>query len=299
MAGASAEEMSVYWNQIPRQNVQLIFVQQASVWGMNYTTWSRTIAIFRVFVEKVTDMRSHISPAAWEIPRKAGMNVPANRVEFNRRIPTVMGSFNWLPCAFELEGKRMNGSVSKLRWTCWKLQLGLSILYALYINLTLVINVSRGIDTMDHLLLGMHLTRAMFSATFSYWAYQMFIVHFSGLAMLYEWAQSSHVLTQRPVDTSKESLLQDWLLVIAPCTVYCFAPLLNTLFLWRSSSNQFVFALLPATVQQSMVLRLVAAAYEFHVVIFWMAVAQCGFFHWIAFLRVIQRELINNVADIE
>ena len=175
----------------------------------------------------------------------------------------------------------------------------LSILYAFYINLTLVMNVSHGIDSTDHLLLGTHLTRAMFSATFSYWSYQMFIVHFSDLAMLYEWAQSSQVLTQRPVETSKQSMFQDWLLVIAPCTIYCFVPLLPGLFLWSSSSNQFVFTLLPATAQRSFVLKLLAAVYEFHVVIMWVAVAQCGFFHWIAFLRVVQRELVNIAANIE
>ena len=85
----------------------------------------------------------------------------------------------------------MNGTLSKARRTCWRIQLALSIAYALYINLTLAINVSRGIDTVDHLVLGTHVTRAMFLAKFSYWAYQMFVVHFPDQAMLYQFAQSS------------------------------------------------------------------------------------------------------------
>ena len=106
-------------------------------------------------------------------------------------------------------------------------------------------------------------------------------------------------LLQRPIDTSKESLLQDWVLLIAPCTIYSFAPLLSGLFLWGSSSNQFVFALLPTGVQESIALRLLAAAYEFHMMMMLMAVAHCGFFFWIVFLRVVQRELVDNAAKIE
>ena len=106
-------------------------------------------------------------------------------------------------------------------------------------------------------------------------------------------------LLQRPVDTSKESWLQDCVLLIAPCTIYSFAPLLSGLFLWGSSSNQFVFNLLPTRVQESVVLRLLVAAYEFHMMMMLMAVAHCGFFLWIAFMRVVQRELVDNAAEIE
>ena len=127
----------------------------------------------------------------------------------------------------------------------------------------------------------------------------MFIVHFWDQAMLYEFAQSSQVLMQRPLDTSKESVLQDWLLLVSPFTIHCFSPLLAGLFLYSSSSNQFVFALLPATFQMSIVLRLLAAAYELHVATLWLAAGQYGFFHWIAFLRVVQREPVYNVASIE
>ena len=106
-------------------------------------------------------------------------------------------------------------------------------------------------------------------------------------------------LLQRPVDASTESVLQDLLLPISPCTIYSFAPLLAGLFLWNSSSNQFAFALLPTTVQKSNVLRLLAAAFEFQVVMLLMAAAHCGFFHWITFLRVVRRELVNNFAKME
>ena len=85
----------------------------------------------------------------------------------------------------------MNGNVSKLRSVCWKIQLALSIVYSLYINLTLVINVYRGLDKMDKFDLGTHLTRAMVSANWSYWAYQIFVACFADQAMLYEFAQSN------------------------------------------------------------------------------------------------------------
>ena len=102
-----------------------------------------------------------------------------------------MGRLNVLPYPFELEGKRRNGSVSKLRWICWKIQLALSVLYALYINATLIVNVSSGLDAIEKLDLGTHLTRAMLSANFSYWAYQIFVAYFSDQAMLYLFAQSN------------------------------------------------------------------------------------------------------------
>ena len=144
------------------------------------------MAIARDVVEQLQGVRYSVTATARKISTKASMN----RVEFNRHIFTIMGSFNWLPCTFELQGKRMNGE-SKVRRTFWKIQLALSIAYALYINLTLFINISRGIDAIDHLLLGTHFTRAMFSAKFSYWAYEMYIVHFPDQAMLYAFAQSS------------------------------------------------------------------------------------------------------------
>ena len=113
---------------------------------------------------------------------------PTNPVQLNRRCLALMGRLNVLPCAFEVEGKQMNGRVSKLRWICWKIQLALSILYSLYINATLIVNLSRGLDTIEKLDLGTHLTRAMLSANFSYWAYQIFVAYFSDQAMLYTFA---------------------------------------------------------------------------------------------------------------
>ena len=116
---------------------------------------------------------------------------PKNSVELNRRFLTLMGRLNVLPCAFEVEGKRMNRKVSRLRSISWKIQLLLSILYSLYINATLILNISRGIETIEKLDVGTHLTRAMLSANFSYWAYQIFVAYFSDQAMLYAFAQSN------------------------------------------------------------------------------------------------------------
>ena len=114
-----------------------------------------------------------------------------NRIELNRCILTLMGKLNFIPVALELQGKRMNRTVTKLRQLCWKTHLALSILYSLYINLTLVLNVWRRLDTIEYVHLGTHLARAILSAQFSYWAYQLFIVHSWDEAMLYEFAQSS------------------------------------------------------------------------------------------------------------
>ena len=150
------------------------------------------MAIARALAGKPQGVRSGTTTStAHEISTQTCMNFPANRVEYNTRIFTIMGSLSWLPCTFELQGKRMNGTMSKVRRTFWRIQLALSIVYALYINLTLAINISRGTDTIDHLLLGTHFTRSMFSAKFSYWAYQMYIVYFPDQSMLYAFAQSS------------------------------------------------------------------------------------------------------------
>ena len=257
------------------------------------------MALVRVFRAKLLGVLSHITAAIWKLAANSPSSVPVNRMDVNRLVPSIMGTFNWIPCTFQLQGRRMNRNVSKLRLTCFKTQIALSVLYALHINFTLVVNISHEMETVDHLLLGTHLTRAMFSLNFTYWSYQMFIVHFWDQAMLYEFAQSSQVLMQRPLDTSKESALQDWLLLISPFTIHCFSPLLCGLFLYSSSSNQFVFALLPATAQESIILKLLAAAYELNVATLWLTAGQYGFFHWIAFLRVVQRELVNNVASIE
>ena len=114
-----------------------------------------------------------------------------NSMELNRRCLMLMGCLNVLPCAFEIQGTRMNGTVSWLRSVCWKTQFALSILYTVYINLTLVINLSRGLDGIDKFDLGTHLTRAMISANWSYWAYQVFVACWTDQAMLYEFAQSN------------------------------------------------------------------------------------------------------------
>ena len=55
----------------------------------------------------------------------------------------------------------------------------------------LIITVSGGLETIEHHQLGIHLTRAMLSATFSFWAYQMFVVYPDECAVLYKFAQSS------------------------------------------------------------------------------------------------------------
>ena len=67
----------------------------------------------------------------------------------------------------------------------------LSIVYSLYINLTLVINIYLGPDKIDKFDLGTHLTRAMVSTNWSYWAYQIFVACFLDPAMRYEFAQSN------------------------------------------------------------------------------------------------------------
>ena len=113
-------------------------------------------------------------------------------------------------------------------------------------------------------------------------------------------AKSFAALKQRPMtDRSKESKLQNLLLAVVPCTTYFFSPFLTALFLWDSSSEQFIFSILPVTVQKIIVLKLFAAAYEFHLVLMWMAVAHFGLFHCVTFLRVIQRSLKSVVAELE
>ena len=102
-----------------------------------------------------------------------------------------MGSLNMLPCTFVLNGSQVTVNVSALRSTIWNVQLVLAILYTLYINLTLVFNVSGGLDTVDKSNLGTHLARAMCSANFSYWAYQIFFANFPDYVMMFKFTQSN------------------------------------------------------------------------------------------------------------
>ena len=134
---------------------------------------------------------SYPSHAISKICRGVQIAIPKDRITLNQKILTVMAAMNILPCNFQLNGKQLNGRVSLLRSTCWKCQLSLSVLYALYINFGLILTVSHGLEKIEPHQLGTYLTRAMLSATFSFWAYQIFETHHDEYATLYNFAQSS------------------------------------------------------------------------------------------------------------
>ena len=154
-----------------------IFIHQ------NHVTMDKTAAA------NVKHWLYQISRFPINIATKIRKNGPTNSVDINRIFLIVMSRLNIFPCSFELQGKRMTTNKSRLRRIMWKIELLMSLAYATFINLTLIFTVSHGLENVDKLGLGTHLTRAMFSTIFSYWAYQIFEVHFLDQAMIYEFAQ--------------------------------------------------------------------------------------------------------------
>ena len=106
------------------------------------------------------------------------------------------------------------------------------------------------------------------------------------------------VLTQRPEKDTRRSFLQDRMMQFFPFFIYGFDPLLAVVFLYNSKSNQFIFSLLPVTAQENRMLIFLAATYEFHVILLWMAVAHFWVYHCLTFTRVIERELINQETSV-
>ena len=112
-------------------------------------------------------------------------------MELNRRVLCLMSSLGVIPCEFEEDGRIISGNISKARFTFWKILLFISILYSLYINITLILSVLIASDSEGHQSLGIHINRALLSAAFSFWAYELFVVNREGLILLYNFAQTN------------------------------------------------------------------------------------------------------------
>ena len=131
------------------------------------------------------------------------------------------------------------------------------------------------------------------TTTFVYLTF-MFPILFKHFVGRNKWLFTNVVLMQRPLAASKKSFLQDWLLAVPPCIIFCFGPALVSVFLWDSSSSQFAFALLPImTARRSVIWELLPEKHELYCFTMWLALGHLGMFHCTVLLRVVQRELVD------
>ena len=99
----------------------------------------------------------------------------------------LCAKLNLLPCKFSKNGSRLSLAVSASRILLWKCLLASSTIYAVYINGRLMQRlVWRGTEG-DYSSLGIHLVRSIMSVTFSFWAYDGFLLHGGEKQMLYNW----------------------------------------------------------------------------------------------------------------
>ena len=74
----------------------------------------------------------------------------------------------------------------------FNIQLFGSILYALYIQWTLVEHsINHGIKSREYHILGLHLVRTLIAISFTYWGYEFFVAEENGNLLLYNFVQSS------------------------------------------------------------------------------------------------------------
>ena len=109
----------------------------------------------------------------------------------NRLILQFNAKLNLYPWRFESRGKLATAGVTRLRSLGFRLELIFASLYAVYIDLMLIREVTAGLDKARYDLFGMHLLRSLVATTFSYWAYEFFVAHSTEHEMLYNFTQQS------------------------------------------------------------------------------------------------------------
>ena len=128
-----------------------------------------------------------------DLPKKVNMGCNFNRLDRNREILVAMARINILPWKFSGQGQAVDsGAVSNLRRKVWIATLAGSALYALYIDMSLLVTVLDGVQNIRRYdQFGMHILRAFISTTFSYWAYKLFVKHPEEHRMLYSFTQTN------------------------------------------------------------------------------------------------------------
>ena len=81
---------------------------------------------------------------------------------------------------------------------------------------------------------------------------------------------------------------------MTPMMLYTYCPFFTAIFLLDTTQAQFVFSLLPRTAHDSMTLKLIAAAMEFWLMLFWVAASHFGVIHSITLVRTIQTSLAES-----
>ena len=99
-----------------------------------------------------------------------------------------MAKLRVLPCKFENHGKHVSVHGHQI---FWKIQLLVSALYVLYMNVALLVSLLDASGESDHQNLGLHINRGLLSATFTFWAYELFVANGHEMSLLYNFAQSS------------------------------------------------------------------------------------------------------------
>ena len=112
-------------------------------------------------------------------------------IDINRRMLQVNGTLNLYPWKFESGGMVAVSKTSRLRSFGFKIQLVFAALYAVYIDLTLVLTMMGGLRNVRYHIFGMHLMRSLLSTTFSYWAYKLFVANATDHELLYNFTQQS------------------------------------------------------------------------------------------------------------
>ena len=96
-----------------------------------------------------------------------------------------------IPCTFEQGKKWISDEISAARFTVWKVLLLASLLYSLSINTTLILAFLVASQYDGHISLGIHIARALLSATFTFWAYELFLADRPGMILLYNFVQTN------------------------------------------------------------------------------------------------------------
>ena len=215
---------------------------------------------------------------------------------------------------------------SNFHLATFNIQLFGSILYALYIQWTLVEHsINNGIESREYHIFGLHVVRTLIAITFTCWGYEYFVAQENGNRLLYNFVQSSpgkiqivkHPvcmnnctnfsfklpvtldLPRRTMYPIKGSFMQEQLFALNPAMLYTLCPIVSVLFLLESDDKQFAFSLLPTEIQQSWVMKVVAAALESRFNHVLAAMAQFGAFHCVAFVRTIQTTLAHFTKELK
>ena len=122
--------------------------------------------------------------------KMANSKITRDRIDFNRRLLRIAASCGFLPLNFRSDGRQITHEISKLRRILWISTLAVSIMYGVYINITLLHTVIDRSHRSNYYQLGLHVIRGL-SASFSYWAYKLFLTHRAEHKILYSFIHTN------------------------------------------------------------------------------------------------------------